>query len=53
MVASVIISWDNLNKGGEPFEYSEENAQWLCENSPIVVSQIFAFIVDRDNFTED
>jgi len=53
MVASVIIGWDNLLKGGEQFEYSEENAQWLCENSPVVVSQIFAFIVDRDNFTED
>ena len=53
MVASIIIDWDNLKKEGKPFKYSEENAAWLCENSPIVVSQIFSFIVDRDNFTED
>lgn len=53
MVASVIMDWDKLVKGGKPFKYSEENALWLCENSPLVVSQIFAFIVDRDNFTED
>ncbi len=53
IVASVIMDWDKLVKDGKPFKYSEENASWLCENSPVVVSQIFAFIVDRDNFTED
>lgn len=53
MVASVIMGWNQLEKDGKPFEYSEENALWLCENSPVVVSQIFAFIVDRDNFTID
>lgn len=53
MVAKIIIGWDNLEKGGKPFEYSEENAKWLCENSPIVVNQIFAFVIDRDNFIAD
>lgn len=53
MVAKLIIDWRNLEKDGKPFEYSEENANWLCENSPVVVNQIFAFIVDRDNFIAD
>tara|TARA_R110000868_G_scaffold93591_4_gene258850 strand:- start:574 stop:945 length:372 start_codon:yes stop_codon:yes gene_type:complete len=53
MIAGVITGWRELNKGGKPFEYSDENAAWLCENSPIVVNQIFAFIVDRQNFTGD
>lgn len=50
MVASVIMGWENLEKDGEPFEYSEENARWLCENSPFVVNHIFSFLVERDNF---
>lgn len=53
MVASVIISWKNLEKDGKPFAYSKENAQWLCENSPFVVSQLFGFLIDRDNFIAD
>lgn len=51
MIANVIIGWDNLESSGKPFEYSEENAQWLCKNSPNVVNQIFAFLLDRENFT--
>ena len=53
MVAKIIIGWEGLAKDGEPWEYSEENAMFLCENSPIVVNQIFAFIVNRENFTGD
>lgn len=53
MVSKVIIDWRNLENRGKPFEYSEENAKWLCENSPNVVNQIFAFLLDRENFTAD
>lgn len=53
MVAKVIMDWRNLENRGKPFEYSEENAKWLCENSPNVVNQIFAFLLDRENFTAD
>jgi len=51
MVANVISDWRNLENHGEPFEYSKENARWLCENSPNVVNQVFAFMLDRENFT--
>lgn len=50
MVAGVIMDWKNLEKDGKPFEYSKENAMWLCMNSPTVVSQLFAFLLDRNNF---
>lgn len=50
MIASIIIDWQELQKDGKPFEYSKENALWLCENSPNVVNQIFAFLLDRKNF---
>lgn len=53
MIASVIIDWEGLESNGKPFEYSEMNAQWLCENSPNVVNQIFSFLLDRENFTGD
>lgn len=53
LVAAVIIDWKNLQKDGKDFKYSEENARWLCENSPMVVNQVFSFIVDRENFTDD
>lgn len=53
MIANVIIDWKNLENNGKPFEYSKKNAQWLCENSPNVVNQIFAFLLDRENFTGD
>ena len=53
MVASVIIGWKNLEQKGKDFPYSKKNAEWLCENSPFVVNQLFAFIVDRDNFIAD
>ena len=51
LVAAVIMDWKGLKKGNKVFKYSEENASWLCENSPMVVNQIFSFIVDRENFT--
>lgn len=51
MVASVIYGWKGLEREKKPFEYSEENVKWLCENSPMVVSQVFSFLVDRSNFT--
>ena len=53
MVASVIIGWKNLEKGGKDFPFSKENAERLCENSPFVVNQLFAFILDRNNFIAD
>lgn len=53
MVSKVIIGWEGLEDKGKPFEYSEMNADWLCENSPNVVNQIFAFLLDRENFIED
>lgn len=53
MVARIIIGWEGLAKGDEPWEFSEENAMFLCENSPMVVNQIFSFIVNRENFTGD
>ena len=51
LVAAVIIDWSHLEKDGKAFKYSEDNANWLCKNSPMVVNQIFSFIVDRENFT--
>jgi len=53
MIASVIVGWDKLEKDGEPWEWSEQNAQELCKNSPIVVNQVFSFVIDRSNFTGD
>lgn len=50
LVANIIIGWRELEKDGEEFEYSPENAAWLCENSPNVVNQIFSFLIDRENF---
>lgn len=53
MVAKVIIGWRELEKDGEDFEFTPENTEWLCENSPNVVNQIFSFLIDRENFTKD
>lgn len=53
VVANVITGWKNLEKDGKKFEYSAENALWLCENSPPVVSQLFSFLLDRSNFIKD
>ena len=53
MIASVIVEWRELESKGKPFKYSEENARWICKNSPNVVSQIFAFLLDRGNFISD
>lgn len=52
VIASCITGWRNLTKGDKEFEYSEENARWLCENSPSIVTQLFAFLIDRENFTK-
>jgi len=52
IIASCITGWRNRTKGDEEFEYSEENANWLCENSPQIVTQLFAFLIDRGNFTK-
>tara|TARA_S200002703_G_scaffold150811_1_gene149519 strand:+ start:381 stop:752 length:372 start_codon:yes stop_codon:yes gene_type:complete len=51
IIAACITGWQNLKKGTEKFEYSEENALWLCENSPTLVTQLFSFVIDRENFT--
>lgn len=51
LIASVITDWTGLEKDNKEFEYSVENAEWLCKNSPMVVNQVFSFIVDRENFT--
>jgi len=53
LVAAVIVDWKNLRKGGKAFKHSPENARWLCENSPMLVNQLFSFLVDRENFTAD
>lgn len=53
IIASCITGWRNLTKGKEKFEYSDKNAKWLCENSPQLVSQLFSFLIDRENFTKD
>jgi hypothetical protein len=51
LVAAIIVDWKGLEKSKKVFKYSQENARWLCQNSPMVVNQIFSFIVDRENFT--
>jgi len=53
IIASCITGWRNLTKGDEEFEYSEKNALWLCENSPSIVTQLFSFLLDRENFIKD
>ena len=53
IIAACITGWKNLKKKDEDFEYSEENALWLCENSPQFVTQLFAFVIDRENFIGD
>jgi len=53
VIASCITGWRGLTKGKDEFEYSEENALWLCENSPSIVTQLFSFLLDRENFTKD
>jgi len=53
VIASCITGWRNLKKAGKDFEYSEKNALWLCENSPAVVTQLFTFLLDRQNFIGD
>jgi len=53
LVAAIIIDWRGLKKANKAFKYSEENARWLCQNAPMVVNQIFSFIVNRENFTAD
>jgi len=53
IIAACITGWQNLKKGKEKFEYSEENALWLCENSPTLVTQLFSFVINRENFTGD
>jgi len=53
IIASCIIGWRNLENKGEEFEYSEKNAQWLCKNAPQIVTQLFGFLLDRENFIKD
>jgi len=53
IIAACITGWRNLKKGKEEFEYNQENALWLCENSPTLVTQLFSFVINRENFTGD
>jgi hypothetical protein len=53
IIAGCIIGWKNLEKDGKLFKHSQENALWLCSNSPMVVSQLFSFMLDRSNFIKD
>lgn len=53
VIAACITEWRNLKKDGKEFEYSEKNALWLCENSPATVTQLFSFLLDRQNFIGD
>lgn len=45
-----IKGWTGIEEGGQPFEYSKENAVELVKKYPWLRDQIDAFVGDRANF---
>lgn len=52
-LASITISWRGITKDGKPFEFSQDNALKLYQESPAVAGQLLAYIEQRENFTGD
>jgi len=46
------IGWRGIVKGGEPWEFSKENALQLYSKSPGIVSQLLDFVANKRNFTK-
>lgn len=48
--ASSILSWQGIEINGKPFEYSEENSEYLLTNYPFIREQIDSAVSDRAVF---
>lgn len=46
------LGWRGIVSGGEPYEFSKENALALYTGSPGIVNQLLDFIADKRNFTK-
>ena len=44
------LGWRGIVSGGNPFEFSKENALKLYSGSPGIVNQLLDFIADKRNF---
>jgi hypothetical protein len=44
------IGWRGIVSGGQPYEFSKENALALYSGSPGIVNQLLDFIADKRNF---
>ena len=53
LVAAAIMDWSGILKGGEPFPYSKENAEYLISRYPFIKDQVDVFCSTRAFFDPD
>lgn len=48
--AAHIKGWENLTEKGKVLEFSQENAERIMREYPVIADQIIEFVADRANF---
>ena len=49
-LASITLEWEHWEKGGEPFEFTFENAVWLYSEYTWIADQLSVFFRERTNY---
>jgi len=50
LLAKCTLGWENVDKNGKPWEFSQDAAQEVYESYPIIKSQVFTALFDRAAF---
>jgi hypothetical protein len=50
LMARCTLGWENLTDGGKDVPFSQDKAAEIYENYPIIKSQVFVALLDREAF---
>lgn len=50
LITAVTVSWEGINRDGQPMPCTPENVAKLYEKAPWIADQVFAFVRERENF---
>lgn len=49
---TILLGWSGMTKDGQPFPYSDENAEYLLRNAPMIRRAVFRIAEDDSLFTK-